>query len=271
MDAHFAAVLGTGGAGGAFVPSRTFVGARPGYVFGTGEEGTGYYPDTGRRAQKRGRDDGEAEARGKRGYPGGTGAEAEAGELDGAALLEAAEREAEEDGASTAVVDYDLDLAGLKVLVLGFEKRITKNQKMRVKFADEPVKFVESELELDEEIKKLYALAASPELYPALVDLGAVKSILGLLAHDNTDVSLAVVGLLVELTDPETAEEVSCAVVYTWKGVSCWACEHPTGRQRRGKGVGSRVRTKEYWLGPLSSAPVPPCMRALPQSLPRSP
>jgi beta-catenin-like protein 1 len=34
-----------------------------------------------------------------------------------------------------------------------------------------------------------------------------VRSLLGLLAHDNTDVSLAVVGLLVELTDPDTGEE----------------------------------------------------------------
>jgi len=31
--------------------------------------------------------------------------------------------------------------------------------------------------------------------------------LLGLLAHDNTDVSLAVVGLLVELTDSDTGEE----------------------------------------------------------------
>jgi hypothetical protein len=41
------------------------------------------------------------------------------------------------------------------------------------------------------------------------VELGAVKSLLGLLAHDNTDVSLAVVGLLSELTDSDTAAEAS--------------------------------------------------------------
>ena len=52
--------------------------------------------------------------------------------------------------------------------------------------------FLESELELDEELKKLYSVAACPELYPNLVELGCVKSLLGLLTHDNTDVSLAV-------------------------------------------------------------------------------
>jgi len=106
-------------------------------------------------------------------------------------------------------VDFDLDLTGLKILVLGFEKKINKNQRLRAKHFDEPEKFLESELELDEEIKKLYAVSASPELYGDMVKLGCVKSLLGLLTHDNTDVSLAVVGLLGELTDPETAEEAA--------------------------------------------------------------
>ena len=43
------------------------------------------------------------------------------------------------------------------------------SQNMRVKFADEPAKFVESEVELDDEIKRMHAIAAVPELYPILV------------------------------------------------------------------------------------------------------
>ena len=96
-----------------------------------------------------------------------------------------------------------------QVLVLGFEKKVSKNQLLRVKFADEPEKFVNSELELDEEVRKLYAVAASPELYPSLVELGAVRTLLGLLAHDNTDMSLGVVGLFAELTDGEVGEEAA--------------------------------------------------------------
>jgi beta-catenin-like protein 1 len=52
-------------------------------------------------------------------------------------------------------------------------------------------------------------VAASPELYPSFVELGAVASLLGLLTHDNTDICLAVISLLVELTDIETGEEAS--------------------------------------------------------------
>lgn len=66
--------------------------------------------------------------------------------------------------------------------------------------------FMESELELDEEIKRFAELAAAPELYPTFVELGAVGSLLGLLAHDNVDVALEVVDLLSELTDVDEGE-----------------------------------------------------------------
>lgn len=41
-------------------------------------------------------------------------------------------------------------------------------------------------MELDAAIKSLSVVAAAPELYPALVDAGAVTSLLGLLTHENT-------------------------------------------------------------------------------------
>ena len=40
------------------------------------------------------------------------------------------------------------------------------------------------------------AVATVPSLYPVLVDLNVVPSILGLLNHDNTDISVGVVDLL---------------------------------------------------------------------------
>ena len=43
-----------------------------------------------------------------------------------------------------------------------------------------------AQVELDEAIKSLSVVAAAPELYPALVDAGAVTSLLGLLTHENT-------------------------------------------------------------------------------------
>ena len=43
-----------------------------------------------------------------------------------------------------------------------------------------------AQVELDTAVKSLSVVAAAPELYPALVDAGAVTSLLGLLTHENT-------------------------------------------------------------------------------------
>ena len=50
-----------------------------------------------------------------------------------------------------------------------------------MKHSEEPEKFMESELELHAEINELYAIAASPELYPTFVEAGSVTSVLGTL------------------------------------------------------------------------------------------
>lgn len=83
---------------------------------------------------------------------------------------------------------------------------------MRVKFPDMPEKFMESELELNDEIQKLHVITTVPEYYPILMDTNAIQTILGLLSHDNSDISIAILDLLQELTDEgamtENEEEV---------------------------------------------------------------
>ena len=81
-----------------------------------------------------------------------------------------------------------LDEIRLKQLLLNFEKKINKNQMMRMKYSDQPQKFMESEIELNAEINELYPLAASPELYPTLVQSGSLNSVLGMVTHENTDI-----------------------------------------------------------------------------------
>ena len=66
---------------------------------------------------------------------------------------------------------------------------------------------MESELELHEAIQQLHALATVPELYSVAVDQKCIPTLLGLLSHDNTDISVAVVNLLQELTDIDTLNE----------------------------------------------------------------
>ena len=56
-------------------------------------------------------------------------------------------------------------------------------------------------------LSDLRALATAPDLYPTFVDLQCVPSLLGLLSHENADISIAVVDLLQELTDIDTLNE----------------------------------------------------------------
>lgn len=109
------------------------------------------------------------------------------------ALLESLERD-------TQVVEA-LDIRGVKKLVLSFEKKLRDNLEARMKHMEHPERFMDTEVELDEEVKRLHALAGAPELYPELVRLNAVSSILGLLSHENTDIAIDVVNLLHDLTD----------------------------------------------------------------------
>uniref|UniRef100_J3S884 Beta-catenin-like protein 1-like n=1 Tax=Crotalus adamanteus TaxID=8729 RepID=J3S884_CROAD len=100
-----------------------------------------------------------------------------------------------------------LDESSVKKMILTFEKRSYKNQELRIKFPDNPEKFMESELDLNDIIQEMHVIATMPDLYHLLVELNAVHSLLGLLGHDNTDVAIAVVDLLQELTDIDTLHE----------------------------------------------------------------
>ena len=47
--------------------------------------------------------------------------------------------------------------------------QIKANLQMRTRYPDQPEKFMQSEVDLDDEVKKLLVMAGSPELYPVLV------------------------------------------------------------------------------------------------------
>uniref|UniRef100_A0A8C6PFC9 Beta-catenin-like protein 1 n=1 Tax=Nothobranchius furzeri TaxID=105023 RepID=A0A8C6PFC9_NOTFU len=91
-----------------------------------------------------------------------------------------------------------IDESSVKKMILTFEKRSYKNQELRIKFPDNPEKFMESELDLNDIIQEMHVIATMPDLYHLLVELNAVHSLLGL---------LAVVDLLQELTDIDTLHE----------------------------------------------------------------
>ncbi|CDS13681.1 hypothetical protein LRAMOSA05855 [Lichtheimia ramosa] len=109
----------------------------------------------------------------------------------------------EDEEASEIMCTEALSPTSVKKMILKFEKAINKNQDQRVKYADQPEKFMESEADLDEEIKNLLTLTQAPHLYPELVKLGSVSSIISLLSHENTDIAIDAIDLINELTDED--------------------------------------------------------------------
>ncbi|KAG0167587.1 hypothetical protein DFQ28_000837 [Apophysomyces sp. BC1034] len=107
------------------------------------------------------------------------------------------------------VDDFDVEepdaltATNVKKMVLRFEKAINRNQEQRMRYAETPEKFMESEADLDEEIKNLLSLTQVPELYPEIVKLGSVPSLMSLLSHENTDIVIDAIDLINELTDED--------------------------------------------------------------------
>lgn len=208
MDDHFESMLQPSSAAAPkFISAEIFAGKKFGFVFKKGAKGLGYYYDHVQKQPTK--IDGyvyQEDVDKKR-------------KFDDADLLVKEQEEEVRDDIEKLLVEAEanieqLDQNSLKQLLLSFEKKITKNQKMRMKHSEEPEKFMESELELHAEINELYAIAASPELYPTLVDAGSVNSILGMITHENTDISIATMGLLHEMTDVDTILEVDVAMVF---------------------------------------------------------
>lgn len=105
--------------------------------------------------------------------------------------------------------ESEVDENAIKRLLLQFERKVLKNQELRIKFGDNPTKFLDSEMELFDTIQELHVLSTQPQLYHIVVDLNITSTLLGLLSHENTDVSCAVVALLQELTDLDDIQEIN--------------------------------------------------------------
>ena len=105
----------------------------------------------------------------------------------------------------TGEVEEKIDATWLRRTAITFERKINKNAELRAKYENEPMKFVGSEADLDGEIKGLSLLSEHGELYADFVKMGCVGSLVGLLAHENTDIAIAICELLAELTDEDSS------------------------------------------------------------------
>lgn len=100
-----------------------------------------------------------------------------------------------------------LDEITLKRILVNLEKKIHRNQELRVKFADNPSKFMDSECELFDCLQELHPLSTQPELYSLVIEMKMIPLLVGLLSHENTDISISVISLFDELTDTDDSEE----------------------------------------------------------------
>jgi beta-catenin-like protein 1 len=106
-----------------------------------------------------------------------------------------------------AIRDEKYDGPWLRKLCLNFEKRVNKNTSLRAKYENDPTKFMESEGDLDESIKSLSTLSEHAELYEEFAKNTAAAKLVELLAHENTDIAIAAIEMISELTDEDVAGE----------------------------------------------------------------
>ena len=66
-----------------------------------------------------------------------------------------------------------------------------------------------SEADLDGEIKALSILSEHPQLYEDFARLGCVASLVSLLSHENTDISIDAIEIIGELIDEDIEAEQS--------------------------------------------------------------
>lgn len=101
----------------------------------------------------------------------------------------------------------DQELKTLRKNILRLERSITKNQEMRVKYPDDPQKFLTSEADLHDSIRSLVSITTNPALlYPELVKQNTTASLCSLLAHENIDIAAGVIELLEEIFDDDVLD-----------------------------------------------------------------
>ncbi|TKA25186.1 hypothetical protein B0A50_05884 [Salinomyces thailandicus] len=112
----------------------------------------------------------------------------------------------EQDGGDT-YAEEKIDSAWLRRLANSFERKVNKNAELRARHENDPAKFMASEADLDSEIKSWSLLSEHPELYPEFAQSEAVGQIVGLLAHENTDVAIGAIEIISELLDEDVEAE----------------------------------------------------------------
>ena len=107
----------------------------------------------------------------------------------------------ERDAEGTFKGEEKYDAAWVRRITVSFDKKVSKNSDLRARYPDEPGKFMSSEADLDDEIKKISILSQHPEQYEEYARLGGVNHLAGLLLHENVDIAIAALDVIGDLVD----------------------------------------------------------------------
>ena len=94
----------------------------------------------------------------------------------------------------------------VKKLASTLDRTISANESRRSKF-DDPTKYIDSEADLFAAVASFVVLSEHAHLYPVLIDTGAVEMLMRLFAHENVDIAISVLEVLVELTGEDVEYE----------------------------------------------------------------
>lgn len=197
-----------------FIAAEKFEGQKHGYVFTVGLKGTGYYLEedivAAKRHQKTQQDQKKKSQSSSEKAIINT-------EID---LKEDSVSEIQETKKENLNIDEiikkaeeaskdieSFDAKNVKKLAFQLQRRFKENSELRLKYQNDPEKFMNSEIELDMAIENLGRLVDHPELYPNFIQTHVVQILIKLMDHENVDIASSTAQFIQAITDSENNEE----------------------------------------------------------------
>ena len=195
-----------------FIPSKEWMGSKPGYYFGsTQERGLGYHWD--QHTITTTHPDSHLEQTATATAAATTTSLRKRARIDTSKnqikLLSPDEllREAEASVDPHAKI-MDLSQKGIQQACISLRKALSKNSLERAQNLDSPENYMDSELALHEQIQAFSSIASTPWLFPILLEEHVLEEFSTILSHENTDIALTVIQMLVEWLDPTLGNSV---------------------------------------------------------------
>ena len=108
---------------------------------------------------------------------------------------------------SDALEIKKMDASKLSICLTDLSRKMAVNINLREKYTFEQDKFLESEIELFDELRILQQINAYPDLLPSFIGSQGLQILVDLLNHPNCDIIYKVVELLSEMTEGDYLAE----------------------------------------------------------------